>query len=150
MDTDKNIEILIEQDHLTPEQYTYCPSCSQIKRGVEFFTFKDNKNRDWICKECRLKEGKDYDIHTYNSLFKLYDIPYIYKEWEYLVQKNIAKSVIENKPYTSIFGKYFAKMRLKGFRCYGYEDSGFLNRAWEVRVPTVSYNSGPPAQGENK
>lgn len=56
-----------------------------------------------------------------------YDIPYIEKEWLELMKRQIKKTISNNLPYHSIFGKYFSKMKLCSFKNCSFQDSAKLN-----------------------
>ena len=128
MITDKEIEEL-RQERKEKEaelcQCKFCTSCGRVLEDKDFYTFKDY-TLDNVCKECRLKGKSDRFPEDYFPLFELYDIPYFFKEWDALVNYHVRCCVIENKPYTSIFGKYLSKMKLKGFKDYSYKDSDYL------------------------
>lgn len=61
----------------------------------------------------------------------LYDIPYIEREWLNLMKHQIKKTISDNGPYISIFGKYFNKMKLCGFKNYSFKDSVELNNDFQ-------------------
>lgn len=58
---------------------------------------------------------------TFIHFLKEMDYPYIKQEWNIL---------LNHYPNKKIFGRYCARMRLKGFRSLGFNDSDWLN---EVR-----------------
>lgn len=99
-----------------------CDKCGKIKLETEFYSFKDN-TKDSICKECRLEGCLDSRPSDYFPLMELYDIPFIYEEWENMVNKHIKLSVIKNKPYKTIFGRYLSLMKLCGYKQLGWLDS---------------------------
>ena len=52
------------------------------------------------------------------------DVPFIEYEWNMLID------VHKN---SNVLGRYLAKMNLRGFRDYTYEDSNFLNELYKQR-----------------
>ena len=105
----------------------YCPKCKIKKSKISFFSFKDGK-RDWLCKNCRLKDTDDSKPWTFYELFQLFDIPYIEYEWLILMERRIKKVISERKEYQSIFGQYLAKMKLMSWKSYTFKESAWLNK----------------------
>ena len=44
-----------------------------------------------------------------------------------MMARTLRTLTVSKVPYRSIFGKYYSKMRLCGYRRYGFKDSAFLN-----------------------
>lgn len=85
------------------------------KRNNEFYTK--------LTKEEILNNIDVNNPNTFLPYLKILDYPYIKEVW---------KSHIEyDKDKYYIFGKYIARMRLKGYIYYGYEDSDFINKCLE-------------------
>ena len=104
----------------------WCNKCEKYLPESQFYTLK-NGYVDWWCKQCRCEGCSDNKPWTYFCIMSLYDIPYIEMEWLNLMKHQIRKTINDNGPYISIFGKYFSKMKLCGFKNYGFKDSAKLN-----------------------
>ena len=98
-----------------------CSQCKVWKKDIDFYHFK-NGLMDTVCKTCRLGDKKDYRIHDYLPLMELYDIPCFFEDWNELVEKELKKCIIDNRPYESIFGKYLSKMKMKAYHNLTYKD----------------------------
>ena len=103
-----------------------CDFCKKEMQPGDYFTLKNNKP-DNLCKECRCRGCSDDKPWTYFQIMRYFDVPYIESVWLYLMEKQIKKTVSNNKKYKSIFGKYFAKMKLYGYKPYGFSDSPRFN-----------------------
>lgn len=84
------------------------------KRNNEFYTE--------LTKEEILNNIDVNNPNTFLPYLKTLDYPYIKEIW---------KSYIEHNNKYQVFGKYIARMRLKGLIGYGYEDSNFINECLE-------------------
>lgn len=106
-----------------------CWQCRRILPETEFYSFKGGIKDSW-CKECRLQGCNDLQPWTFFNLMRMYDIPFIEEQWWILVKRQILKTVKDKLTYTTIFGKYLAKMKLKGFIDWHFDDSINLNAKW--------------------
>jgi hypothetical protein len=97
------------------------------KENVEFYTDKEGK-RSKICKACETARLNPF--HPERSfLFEKYDIPLIYDQWFGIIESFLDKHYIielQSKP-SAVFEKYLARMKLRGYRIYGYQDSNMFN-----------------------
>ena len=103
-----------------------CSFCKKEMQPGEYFILKNNKP-DNLCKECRCQGCSDDKPWTYFQIMRYFDIPYIESEWLHLMEKQIKKTISNNEKYKSIFGKYFAKMKLYGYKPFGFSDSPKFN-----------------------
>ena len=64
----------------------------------------------------------DYDNpETFLPYLEILDYPYLEYEWNYRLRFGREHNL------NNIFGRYIALMRLKGYRCFSYQDSNHLN-----------------------
>lgn len=109
------------------EQLKMCIACGEILPESNFYSFKNNE-KDYICKACILKDENDLNENTFLGILKRYDVPYIPKEWEYLREREIERTIKNKDKYHPIIGKYLSKMKLCSFRSFGFKDSmHFIN-----------------------
>ena len=109
-----------------------CSCCNKIKPINKFFGMRHRyflKNflisipGDY-CRDCVLKEVK-FDWKKAIKYCEYYNIPFIVYEWDDLVQRCQQRGNIK-----SCFGKYYAKMRLKGFSNVTFIDSFYINQQY--------------------
>lgn len=84
------------------------------------------RNNEFYIKLTKEEILNNIDVNNPNTFLpylKILDYPYIEEVWNMYVKYS------KNKYNT--FGKYIACMRLKGYVCYGYEDSNFINECLE-------------------
>lgn len=77
-----------------------------------------------ICKDCVKSKIDIYNPETFIDYLEQLDVPYIKEEWE-----NRAYRYNNN----SVFGRYLALMKLKGYAGYKFKDSERLNRLREIK-----------------
>lgn len=109
------------------EELKECLECKRELPLINFFLKKNNKDRDYLCKDCRCKKIYDDKPWTVLDSCEYFDVPFVELEWFYTVEREMYKCVRDKKQYTTIFPKYLSKMRLKGWRSYSYKDSKELN-----------------------
>ena len=101
-----------------------CDKCGKQMDDKNFYTYK-NGDKTELCKSCLTMHIDNFDESTFLWLLEKMDVPYIPGEWNTLRDKAYAKD-----PYKmngmSVFGKYLAKMRLKQWKQYGWEDTEML------------------------
>ena len=75
-----------------------------------------------MCKKCLTMHIDNFDPETYKWILKDFDVPYVPAEWNTLRDRIFAKD--PNKLTSgSVLGKYLAKMRLKKWKDYGWDDT---------------------------
>ena len=98
-----------------------CERCGKKLAVTSFYTYKDGSKCE-ICKACLTAHIDNFDPTTFEWILKKMDVPYVPVEWNILRDRAFAKD-----PYKmtglSVLGKYLAKMKLKQWNQYGYEDS---------------------------
>jgi len=99
-----------------------CKCCGKELDVVEFWTFKDG-HPDSVCKNCRRKTIDDDRPETFLPLMKMFNIPYIEREW---------KNLVKRKKET-VFGRYLNEMKLFSFKSYTFEDTDYLNNIREQK-----------------
>lgn len=73
----------------------------------------------------------DADLpETFIPILEIMDYPYIIEQWEDL-RKTVKEKYKQDD--ASVFRRYIAKMNLKGFKCFGFKDSEFINELNEER-----------------
>lgn len=111
----------------------FCSGCKKELLEKCFYILK-NGHIDNLCKNCRCKGCSDDKPWTFFPIMLYYDIPYIESEWLYLMKYQIKKTISNNSQYTSIFGKYFNKMKLHDFKNFGFKDSGWFNNNFQENL----------------
>ena len=107
------------------EEIKYCKICKKRLIPENTYKFKDG-TLDQCCKMCRIAGCTDTRPWTFFPVMELFDIPYVEEEWLYTL-----RSAFQSRTYKiafpSIFGKYLAKMYLKGWRNFGFKNSREIN-----------------------
>ena len=99
----------------------YCEKEKKWMREPLFFTYKDG-SKSKMCKKCLTMHIDNFDPETYEWILKDFDVPYVPAEWNTLRDRIFAKD--PNKLTSgSVLGKYLAKMRLKKWKDYGWDDT---------------------------
>ena len=123
-----------------------CERCRKKLRSIEFYTYKDGSKCE-LCKACLTAHIDNFDPQTFEWILKKMDVPYIPPEWNTLRDRAFAKD-----PYKmngmSVIGKYLAKMKLRQFNKYGYNDSelamkqlGYLKQEEEKDEEKLKYQA---------
>ena len=102
-----------------------CKICGKEIPPSYAYSFKD-KTLDCCHKECRIMGCYDDKPWTFFPIMQLFDIPYIENQW-FNKMKTQIKIAINTHQYKSVFGKYFATMKLKKYKDKGFKDSLLLN-----------------------
>ena len=106
-----------------------CARCGKKLGAINFYTYKDGSKCE-ICKQCLTAHIDNFDPSTFEWILEKMDVPYIPTEWNVLRDKAFAKD-----PYKmngmSVIGKYLAKMKLKQWNQYGYEDTKKIQEEME-------------------
>lgn len=101
-----------------------CERCGKTMDDVQFYTYRDGSKTE-MCKKCLTAHIDNFDPSTFVWLLQKMDVPYIEQEWNTLRDKAYDKD--PNKINgMSVFGKYLAKMKLKQWKNYHWEDSDDL------------------------
>ena len=123
-----------------------CQRCRKKLRSIEFYTYKDGSKCE-LCKPCLTAHIDNFDPETFEWILKKMDVPYIPPEWNTLRDRAFNKD-----PYKmngmSVIGKYLAKMKLRQFNKYGYNDSelamiqlGYLKKDEEKSEEQLKYQA---------
>lgn len=72
-----------------------------------------------ISKEEIYKNIDVYNKETFEYFLKELDIPWIPRYWEY----EIEYAINHNRPLSTVFGKYYARLHLAAYKPFGYKDS---------------------------
>ena len=103
-----------------------CNRCGRIYSRVDQEFYSSHKLTTKIelnvCKECIREMYEINNIEQAKIVLQALDMPFIEKEWNRLIDfyKN-----------SNILGRYIAKMNLRGFCGFTYEDSKKLNEIWK-------------------
>ena len=108
----------------------YCNICGKEIGPNNTYRFKDG-TQDQCCKDCRIMGCCDTQPWTFFPIMKIFDIPYIEREWFYDLRRAF-KSNTYRTSFKSIFGKYLAKMYLKDWRVFSFQDSKEIN-SWFLK-----------------
>lgn len=100
-----------------------CTRCGETypkeKQHMHFYSSHNNTTELNVCKQC-IKDLLDVNnISEVLLVLKALDIPFIKREWNMLINRYGKNS--------NIIGRYIAKMNLRGYRDFTYEDSEILN-----------------------
>lgn len=99
----------------------YCQKCHKTMNDTQFYTYK-NGDKTEMCKNCLTMHVNNFEPDTFLWLLEKMDVPYIPSEWNVLRDRDYAKD--PNKVGgAAVFGKYLAKMKLKQWNQFGWEDS---------------------------
>lgn len=99
----------------------YCQKCHKTMNDTQFYTYK-NGDKTEMCKNCLTMHVNNFEPDTFLWLLEKMDVPYIPSEWNVLRDRDYAKD--PNKiGGAAVFGKYLAKMKLKQWNQFGWEDS---------------------------
>lgn len=117
-----------------------CEQCQRALSYIHFYYYK-NGTRDNICKDC-ITQTLDCEYEpSVRKRCKRYNIPYIKKDWSYVVLTEKEKY---GKLYSSksVFGYYFSKMKLLPYKNFEYSDSEEFNSDTErkEKMEEVKYD----------
>lgn len=110
----------------------YCKRCGKTMSDLQFYTYKNGEKSE-LCKKCLTAHVDPFDESTYIWLIKKMDVPYLKQEW---IKTRDTTYAANPKKFngTTVFGKYLAKMRLKRFKDYGFDDSEELESLEKKRT----------------
>lgn len=106
----------------------YCKSCRQTMKAGEFYISKNiekyppDGHMD-VCKKCLTLCVDNWDPETFKPILQEIDVPYVKDEWDKLLDRYSKKLAPEEMTGTTILGRYLAKMKLKQWKNYCWEDS---------------------------
>ena len=98
-----------------------CLKCNKTMVEDQFYTYRDGRKTE-LCKKCLTLHIDNFDESTYLWLLQKMDVPYVPEEWNILRDRAFAKDPTKMNGM-SVFGKYLAKMKLKQWKDYGWEDT---------------------------
>lgn len=109
-------------------KYT-CERCGKLLSAINFYTYRDGTKCE-ICKPCLTAHIDNQRPQTFIWILKKMDVPYIPTEWNVLLKKAYDKD-----PYKingmSVIGKYLAKMKLRQWNQYRFEDTERIQKQLE-------------------
>lgn len=110
-----------------------CVKCGKATKGWERNEFwqinmglRDKDPYSSCCKDCFAKTVDLDNIETLRGVCEELDIPFIKKDFTLLL--NGFRYKLEKR---AIIGRYIAKMRLKNYYPFHYEDSDNFNEVWK-------------------
>lgn len=118
-----------------PEQF-YCEKCNKTMAEAQFYkTHRLDKypgGKVPICKKCLTMHVDNFNPETYLWILKECDVPYIPEEWD----KLLASYGKDKSKLTglTIIGRYFAKMALKQWKDYRWDDTDHLRQVANKRM----------------
>ena len=96
-----------------------CTRCGQTyskeKQHMYFYSSHNNTIKLNVCKQCIQDLLDVNNIPEVLLVLKALDIPFVKREWNGLINRYGKNS--------NIIGRYIAKMNLRGYRDFTYEDS---------------------------
>lgn len=92
------------------------------------------------CKKCMTMNVDNWDAKTYEWILKELDVPYVPNEW-YQLMNTYARDPSKVNG-TTILGRYLAKMRLKAWKDYRYNDSQFIIDMNKMKLETTMEEQG--------
>ena len=100
-----------------------CTRCgetySKEKQYIYFYNSHNNTIELNVCKQCIQDLLDVNNISEVLLVLKALDIPFVEREWNRLINRYGEKS--------NIIGRYIAKMNLRSYRNFTYEDSKIFN-----------------------
>ena len=108
-----------------------CLKCNKTMVEDQFYTYRDGRKTEY-CKKCLTLHIDNFDPSSYLWLLQKMDVPYVEEEWNILRDRAFAKDPAKMNGM-SVFGKYLAKMKLKQWKDYGWEDTEKLKALNEER-----------------
>ena len=129
-----------------PEQF-YCEKCNKTMAESQFYKShrldKYPGGKIPICKKCLTMHVDNFNPETYLWILKECDVPYIPEEWDKLLMSyGKDKSKLTG---LTIIGRYFAKMALKQWKDYRWDDTDHLrqvaNKKLEEAMKAQGYSA---------
>lgn len=123
----------------------YCEKCHKAKPEKDFYGSNNlekypNNGKLRVCKQCISMHVDNWNPDTYLWILKECDVPYVPKEWTGLMSK-YAKDKTKLTGAT-ILGRYLAKMHLKQYKDYRWDDSEFLQELDNQKIEASMKMSG--------
>lgn len=126
------------------EQY-YCRVCNRTMDEKQFYTSKrldryPKGGKLLECKKCVTRHVDNWDPKTYLPILEEIDVPYIEEEWTKLMAKYATDP--SKVTGTTILGRYLAKMMLKQFSDYHWDDTERLRRELDEKKTDIMRQQG--------
>lgn len=104
----------------------YCEKCGRTMNEDQFYTSRNlekypNGGKMRQCKKCMTLHVDNWDPETFKPILQDVDVPYIKDEWDGLLQKYGQDP--SKLTGMTILGRYLAKMKLKQYNMYHWEDT---------------------------
>ena len=129
----------------------YCEHCHKTKPEKDFYGSNNlvkypNNGKLTQCKQCISMHIDNWNPDTYMWILEECDVPYIPTEWVGLLQK-YAKDPAKVTGST-ILGRYLAKMKLKQYRDYRWNDTEFLQELANQKIEATMKQTGQYSAAE--
>lgn len=129
----------------------YCEHCHKTKPEKDFYGSNNlvkypNNGKLTQCKQCISMHIDNWNPDTYMWILEECDVPYIPTEWVGLLQK-YAKDPTKVTGST-ILGRYLAKMKLKQYRDYRWNDTEFLQELANQKIEATMKQTGQYSAAE--
>ena len=129
----------------------YCEHCHKTKPEKDFYGSNNlvkypNNGKLTQCKQCISMHIDNWNPDTYMWILEECDVPYIPTEWVGLLQK-YAKDPAKVTGST-ILGRYLAKMKLKQYRDYRWNDTEFLQELANQNIEATMKQTGQYSAAE--
>jgi len=102
-----------------------CEKCGRTMQDVKFYMRRDGVRMN-MCKFCATQYIDVRKPDTFLWLLKELDVPFVEDEWVTTVKNQYLKNPEKFSDESGV-GTYLRKMRLNGWKKYGWEDSEELN-----------------------
>lgn len=129
----------------SPEDYKICSQCGKTKKLSKQF-YRSNNTEKYpdgylhTCKDCTCMYVDNFDPQSYLWILQEVDVPYIPTEWNKLLAK-YGKDPLKMTGST-ILGRYLAKMRLKEFRDFRWDDTERLRKLEDKKIVEALQSQG--------
>lgn len=110
--------IMLRENEKVDQAVLQCKKCGRKLNIFSFYRYRNSEERFHVCKDCILSQLDIYNPDTFLWVLQELDVPFIEYEWNAIVERHNNKSVL---------GRYLSKMKLKGFRVYGWNNGKKLN-----------------------
>ena len=129
----------------------YCEKCHKTKPEKDFYGSNNlvkypNNGKLTQCKQCISMHIDNWNPDTYLWILEECDVPYIPTEWVGLLQK-YAKDPAKVTGST-ILGRYLAKMKLKQYKDYRWNDTEFLQELANQKIEATMKQTGQYSAAE--
>ena len=122
----------------------YCKTCQRTMDNNQFYQTRrlDKYPSGYLseCKKCLTRHVDNRDPETFKWILEDIDVPYIPKEWDKILQRNIDKGT--KITGTTVLGRYLSTMKLNQHKNERWADTERLMKEEEERQRTAMLSQG--------